>query len=87
MIVFGRTHKFHRFVIPVIAIDMLHHLAVICLQRQERLRGVSAHRESLIMQPSTTFEFVVSEKPTRAAIDLYSKLIDRNLEDNWANVG
>ena len=39
-----------------------------------------------ITQPRTTFEFVVNEPPTRAAIDPYSKLIDRNPEDNWADV-
>jgi ABC-2 type transport system permease protein len=39
-----------------------------------------------ITQPRTTLEFVVDEPPTRAAIDPYSKLIDRNPEDNWTNV-
>jgi len=39
-----------------------------------------------ITQPRTTLEFVVDQKPTRAAIDPYSKLIDRNPEDNWADV-
>jgi len=28
----------------------------------------------------------VDEPPTRAAIDPYSKLIDRNPEDNWADI-
>jgi len=28
----------------------------------------------------------VNEPPTRAAIDPYNKLIDRNPEDNWADV-
>jgi len=45
------------------------------------------HTEKIwITQPRTTFDFVVNEKPTRAAIDPYSKLIDRNPEDNWADV-
>ncbi|MGO9339702.1 MAG: ABC transporter permease/M1 family aminopeptidase [Terracidiphilus sp.] len=39
-----------------------------------------------ITQPHTTLTFVVNEPPTRAAIDPYSKLIDRNPEDNWADV-
>jgi len=39
-----------------------------------------------ITQPRTTFDFVVNEKPTRAGIDPYSKLIDRNPEDNWADI-
>ena len=45
------------------------------------------HTEKVwITQPRTTFTFVVNEPPTRAAIDPYSKLIDRNPEDNWADV-
>jgi ABC-2 type transport system permease protein len=45
------------------------------------------HTEKVwITQPRTTFEFIVNEPPTRAAIDPYSKLIDRNPEDNWADV-
>jgi hypothetical protein len=45
------------------------------------------HTEKVwITQPHTTFTFVVDEPPTRAAIDPYSKLIDRNPEDNWADV-
>jgi hypothetical protein len=39
-----------------------------------------------VAQPRTTLTFVVNEPPTRAAIDPYSKLIDRNPEDNWADV-
>jgi ABC-2 type transport system permease protein len=46
------------------------------------------HTEKVwITQPHTTFTFIVNEKPTRAAIDPYSKLIDRNPEDNWADIG
>lgn len=33
-----------------------------------------------------TFDFVVDEKPTRAGIDPYNKLVDRNPEDNWMPV-
>jgi hypothetical protein len=45
------------------------------------------HTEKVwITQPRTTLEFVVNEPPTRAAIDPYSKLIDRNPEDNWVDV-
>src|SRR5579859_7398678 len=45
------------------------------------------HTEKVwITKPHTTFEFTMNEKPTRAAIDPYSKLIDRNPEDNWADV-
>jgi len=45
------------------------------------------HTEKVwITQPRTTLTFVVNEPPTRAAIDPYSKLIDRNPEDNWADV-
>jgi ABC-2 type transport system permease protein len=45
------------------------------------------HTEKVwITQPRTTMELVVNEPPTRAAIDPYSKLIDRNPEDNWADV-
>ncbi len=39
-----------------------------------------------LTQESTKVEFLVDRKPTRAGIDPYSKLIDRNPEDNLANV-
>ena len=39
-----------------------------------------------VTQPRTTLTLIVNEKPTRAAIDPYSKLIDRNPEDNWADI-
>jgi hypothetical protein len=39
-----------------------------------------------LSQESTTIEFVVDKKPTRAGIDPYSKLIDRNPEDNLMDV-
>jgi ABC-2 type transport system permease protein len=45
------------------------------------------HTEKVwITQPRTTFTFVVDEPPTRAAIDPYSKLIDRDPDDNWVDV-
>jgi ABC-2 type transport system permease protein len=45
------------------------------------------HTEKVwVTQPRSTFTFIVNEKPTRAAIDPYSKLIDRNPEDNWADI-
>jgi hypothetical protein len=45
------------------------------------------HTEKVwITQPKTTLTYIVNEKPTRAAIDPYSKLIDRNPEDNWVDV-
>jgi ABC-2 type transport system permease protein len=45
------------------------------------------HTEKVwITQPRTTLTFIVNEPPSRAAIDPYSKLIDRNPEDNWADV-
>jgi hypothetical protein len=45
------------------------------------------HTEKVwITEPRTTLTFLVNEPPTRAAIDPYSKLIDRNPEDNWTDV-
>jgi ABC-2 type transport system permease protein len=45
------------------------------------------HTEKVwITEPRTTLTFLVNEPPTRAAIDPYSKLIDRNPGDNWADV-
>jgi hypothetical protein len=45
------------------------------------------HTEKVwITQPHTTFTFTVDEKPTRAAIDPYSKLIDRNPEESGTDV-
>ena len=37
-------------------------------------------------QASQTFEIVVDKEPTRAGIDPYNKLIDRDAEDNWMDV-
>jgi len=45
------------------------------------------HTEKVwITAARTTLTFIVNEPPTRAAIDPYNKLIDRNPEDNWADV-
>jgi ABC-2 type transport system permease protein len=45
------------------------------------------HTEKIwITQPHTTLTYIVNEKPTRAGIDPYSKLIDRNPEDNMIDV-
>ena len=33
-----------------------------------------------------TFEFIVKEQPTRAGIDPYNKLIDRNGDDNTMDI-
>ncbi len=39
-----------------------------------------------LTQESTNIEFLVDQKPTRAGIDPYCKLIDRNPEDNVTDV-
>jgi len=39
-----------------------------------------------ITQPNQTFEIVVDQPPTRAGIDPYNKLIDRDADDNWMDV-
>ncbi len=44
-------------------------------------------RKELITGGKQVFEFVVNELPTRAGIDPYNKLIDRNLDDNSMDVG
>jgi ABC-2 type transport system permease protein len=50
-------------------------------------KEVPLHTEKVwITKPRTTFTYLVNEKPTRAGIDPYSKLIDRNPEDNVADV-
>jgi ABC-type transport system involved in multi-copper enzyme maturation permease subunit len=43
-------------------------------------------KKEWLTQPSQTFEIVVSQAPTRAGIDPYNKLIDRNADDNWVDV-
>src|SRR5580700_11180868 len=39
-----------------------------------------------LTQPNQTFEIVVDQPPTRAGIDPYNKLIDRDADDNWMDV-
>ena len=36
--------------------------------------------------PTQTFDIVVDQPPTRAGIDPYNKLIDRDSDDNWIDV-
>ncbi|WP_158819566.1 M1 family aminopeptidase [Granulicella sp. S156] len=43
-------------------------------------------RKERITGGRQTFEFIVNEQPTRAGIDPYNKLIDRNLDDNSMDV-
>ena len=37
-------------------------------------------------QPSRTFEIIADQPPTRAGIDPYNKLIDRNADNNWIDI-
>jgi ABC-type transport system involved in multi-copper enzyme maturation permease subunit len=39
-----------------------------------------------LTQPTQTFEIVVDQPPTRAGIDPFNKLIDRDADDNWMEV-
>jgi ABC-2 type transport system permease protein len=65
----------------------IHDLIEVGVFKGKKVSEEPLHTEKVwITQPHTTYEFVVDEKPTRAAIDPYSKLIDRNPEDNWADV-
>ena len=43
-------------------------------------------KKEWLTQPSQTFEIVVDQPPSRAGIDPYNKLIDRNADDNWMDV-
>jgi hypothetical protein len=65
----------------------IHDLIEVGVFKGKKNSEVPLHTEKVwITQPHTTLTFVVNEPPTRAAIDPYSKLIDRNPEDNWADV-
>jgi hypothetical protein len=44
-------------------------------------------RREKITQEHQTFTIVVNERPTRAGIDPYNKLIDRIPDDNMIDVG
>ncbi len=50
---------------------------------EEKVLYMKKHR---IRDRSTTFELVVDERPVRAGIDPYNKLIDRNSDDNVRSV-
>jgi hypothetical protein len=53
----------------------------------EKNHEVPLHVEKKwINQPTSTYEFIVNEKPTRAGIDPFNKLIDRNPEDNTVDI-
>ena len=39
-----------------------------------------------LTQPTQTFEIIVDQPPTRAGIDPFNKLIDRDSDDNWMAV-
>ena len=57
------------------------------LHRQEgRRKAALSARRSGSPQPTQTFEIVVDQPPTRAGIDPYNKLIDRDSDDNWIDV-
>jgi hypothetical protein len=43
-------------------------------------------KKERLTQPSQTFEIVVNSAPSRAGIDPYNKLIDRNADDNMIDV-
>ncbi len=43
-------------------------------------------KKEWITEASQTFEIIVDQPPTRAGIDPYNKLIDRNSDDNWIDV-
>ena len=45
-----------------------------------------ALRKEWITGAPQSFEFVVNERPTRAGIDPYNKLIDRNGDDNSMDI-
>ncbi len=49
-------------------------------------RSHSIYKKSGITQPTQTFEIVVDQMPTRAGIDPYNKLIDRDSDDNMTDV-
>jgi ABC-2 type transport system permease protein len=53
--------------------------------KKDEEKPLSVRKEWITGAPQT-FEFVVKEKPTRAGIDPYNKLIDRNGDDNTMDV-
>src|SRR6185312_4617476 len=53
--------------------------------KKDDLKVLSIRKER-ITGGKQTFEFIVNDQPTRAGIDPYNKLIDRNLDDNSIDV-
>ena len=53
--------------------------------KHEEEKPLSVNRQR-ITGGKQVFEIVVSKQPTRAGIDPYNKLIDRNSEDNWIDI-
>jgi aminopeptidase N len=53
--------------------------------KKDEEKSLSVRKER-ITGGKQTFEFVVNELPTRAGIDPFNKLIDRNLDDNSMDV-
>jgi len=43
-------------------------------------------KKEWLTKPEQTFELIVDQMPTRAGIDPFNKLIDRDSEDNWMAV-
>ena len=43
-------------------------------------------KKEKMTQEQSTYEIVVNEMPTRAGIDPYNKLVDRNADDNMIDV-
>ena len=43
-------------------------------------------KKEWLTKPEQTFEMIVDQMPTRAGIDPFNKLIDRDAEDNWMEV-
>jgi ABC-type transport system involved in multi-copper enzyme maturation permease subunit len=65
-----------------IAIDDWVDIGVFAAGKKEDLGKPLFMEKRRITRPSETFEIVVGEKPARAGIDPYHKLIDRNPKDN-----
>ena len=53
--------------------------------KKDEEKPLSLKKEKLT-QEHQTFEIVVDQKPTRAGIDPYNKLIDRIADDNMIDV-
>ncbi|HXI13676.1 MAG TPA: ABC transporter permease subunit [Thermoanaerobaculia bacterium] len=65
-----------------IAIDDWIDIGVFAAGKKEALGKTLFMEKRRITKASETFEIVVNEKPARAGIDPYNKLIDRNPKDN-----